>query len=62
MEMTRDEAIEFFFRYGNVGRTREDLERTDPTPGQLSEAFRHAILVGQWVLVAEAAMRALATK
>jgi hypothetical protein len=45
--MTYDEAIEFFYKYGNVGKSVEDLKSVRPTYGQLMDARDVAISRGQ---------------
>lgn len=42
--MIYEEACEFFWRYGNVGRTTEDIMKTKPTPRQLHIAFQKTLL------------------
>lgn len=58
--MSRSEAIEFFFRHGNVGRDVESLASAKPpTEGQLAAACQVAISRGQdpeLVAVAKAAI------
>ncbi len=43
--MTKDEAYEFFHRYGNVGRRVEDLKVIQPTKSQMYEAYHQAVYI-----------------
>lgn len=41
--MTKSEALDFFYKYGNVGRTRADLSTQIPTSKQLYAAGWEAV-------------------
>lgn len=45
--MTYDDAIQFFYEHGNVGRSADDLKSKCPTVSQLSDAVDGAVLHGQ---------------
>lgn len=64
--MTRRQACEFFYRWGNVGMSmlvHEDaidiMVRDRPTPGQLADACNHAIRTGQPFEKVQEARRAI---
>lgn len=59
MKLTKEEAARFFYMYGNVGRTSEELLLVKPTLEQIGAACDRAKLSGQWQVVIDAAQRAI---